>query len=587
MKSSHISRFVLDCLKPFKWLIAGQFVVAFVWAIDLSLRPYILKIIFDKIPTLTPETAVSELSKLFIFYISMSILITIIFRVYDYIWLKLNPPLKRHIGDALMRRMMDHSQSLLQNHFAGGLSNKIKDVMSGVPDLLRTCMNDFFARFLAFFIAIFTVWTISTTFAIVLAIWLITFIGGTVCFLKNAKRLSAKSAEARSTVMGHIVDIIINMMSVHLFASKKTESNALMKHLNVYAAADQKRDWWFLYMFTFQGMSFVAYQGVVFCCLIKGFKQGVVTTGDFALLLTLNMAIVNDLWALSKDILKASELIGNVGQGLNIALTPLCLTDKLDATELCVTKGQVIFDKVGFHYKGSEPLFTNKSITIDPGQKVGLVGYSGGGKTTFSNLILRLYDVTDGSITIDGHDIRDVTQDSLRANIGMIPQDPSLFHRTLMENIRYGKADAADAEVIAAAKRAHADDFIAKLPNGYNSLVGERGVKLSGGQRQRVAIARAILKNAPILILDEATSQLDSVTERDIQDSLWDLMQGKTTIVIAHRLSTLLHMDRILVFDGGKIVEDGTHDELLSRGGLYKTLWDAQVGGFLPEVRDA
>ncbi|MDG7052549.1 MAG: ATP-binding cassette domain-containing protein [Wolbachia endosymbiont of Alcedoecus sp.] len=189
---------------------------------------------------------------------------------------------------------------------------------------------------------------------------------------------------------------------------------------------------------------------------------------------------------------------------------------------------------------------------IESGQKVGLVGYSGGGKSTFVNLVLRLYDVKSGKISIDGQDIRNVTQDSLHRNIGMIPQDPSLFHRTLMENIRYGKADASDDEVIETAKRAHAHEFISKLPQGYESLVGERGVKLSGGQRQRIAIARAILKNAPILILDEATSQLNSVTESDIQKSLWELMQGKTTIVIAHRLSTLLHMDRILVFDKGK-----------------------------------
>lgn len=281
-----------------------------------------------------------------------------------------------------------------------------------------------------------------------------------------------------------------------------------------------------------------------------------------------------------------SEFMGNITQGLNIVLTPLGIADVPSAKELHVIKGQIAFDKVSFHHKGSEPLFDNMSIIIEPGQKIGLVGYSGGGKTTFCNLILRLYDVTDGRIAIDGHDIRDVTQDSLRANIGMIPQDPSLFHRTLMDNIRYGKSDATDAEVITAAKSAHADEFIVKLPQGYDSLVGERGVKLSGGQRQRVAIVRAMLKNAPILILDEATSQLDSVTERDIQDSLWNLMQAKTAIVIAHRLSTLLHMDRILVFDGGKIVEDGMHDELLACAGLYKTLWDAQVGGFLPEARE-
>jgi len=193
--------------------------------------------------------------------------------------------------------------------------------------------------------------------------------------------------------------------------------------------------------------------------------------------------------------------------------------------------------------------------------------------------------VTDGAILIDGQDIRDVTQDSLRENIAMIPQDPSLFHRSLMENIRYGRIDTTDEEVIEAAKKAHAHGFIEKLQQGYGSLVGERGIKLSGGQRQRIAIARAILKNAPILILDEATSQLDSVTENLIQESLWKLMQNKTTIVIAHRLSTLLHMDRILVFDKGKIVEDGTHSDLLTKGGVYKNLWDAQVGGFLDDEK--
>ena len=208
------------------------------------------------------------------------------------------------------------------------------------------------------------------------------------------------------------------------------------------------------------------------------------------------------------------------------------------------------------------------------------MGYSGGGKSTFVNLILRLYDVMKGSILIDGQDIRAVTQDSLRKHIAMIPQDPSLFHRSLMENIRYGRLDASDEDVIEAAKKAYAHEFISTLPQGYHSLVGERGVKLSGGQRQRIAIARAILKNAPIFILDEATSQLDSVTENLIQESLWELIQNKTTIVIAHRLSTLLHMDRILVFDKGMIIQDGTHHELLSKSGLYKQLWDAQVGGF-------
>jgi ATP-binding cassette subfamily B protein len=318
-----------------------------------------------------------------------------------------------------------------------------------------------------------------------------------------------------------------------------------------------------------------------------------VTIGDFALILGLSMETGHMMWFTMSEVDEFNKAVGRCKQSLMSLMIPLEIQDKPDAVILKCNHGQITFDNVKFHYKGTEPLFQNKSIEIKAGQKVGLVGYSGGGKSTFVNLILRLYDVTDGAILIDGQDIRDVTQDSLRASIAMIPQDPSLFHRSLMDNIRYGRIDATDEEVISAAKKAHAHEFIENLSQGYDSLVGERGVKLSGGQRQRISIARAILKNAPILILDEATSQLDSVTENIIQDSLWALMQGdtdvsgrgKTTIVIAHRLSTLLHMDRILVFDKGVIVEDGTHAELLANNGLYRTLWDAQVGGFLPDKK--
>ena len=314
--------------------------------------------------------------------------------------------------------------------------------------------------------------------------------------------------------------------------------------------------------------------------LIHLFGEQQVTIGDFALVLGLGMEVAHCTWYTMSQVDEFHQALGKCKQSLACLIVPQEIKDQKNAQDLQVTEGRIVFANVKFHYKGTEPLFQNKCITIESGQKVGLVGYSGSGKTTFTSLILRLYGITDGSICIDGQDISSVTQDSLHLNIGMIPQDPTLFHRSLMENIRYGKIDANDAEVVAAAKRAHAHEFIIKLPQGYASPVGERGVKLSGGQRQRIAIARAILKNAPILILDEATSQLDSVTENLIQDSLQKLMQNKTVLVVAHRLSTLLSMDRILVFDKGKIIEDGTHKTLLAKGGLYAELWNAQVGGF-------
>jgi ATP-binding cassette subfamily B protein len=382
-------------------------------------------------------------------------------------------------------------------------------------------------------------------------------------------------------ITGKMVDKLSNILSIRLFARSKEEGTSLSKTLDDAVKAEQKLQWGYFWIWFFYGYAFVTLQGINLYFLIKGRQEGWISVGDFVVVLGINTAIADFLWELAQDLSQFSKLWGRATQALRTLQVLPEIQDKAEASVLKVTQGKIVFDAVKFNYKGATPIFSDKSVAINSGQKVGLVGYSGGGKSTFVNLILRLYDVTDGRILIDGQDIRDVTQDSLHSMIATIPQDPSLFHRSLIENIRYGRMDATNEEVIEAAKHAHAHEFITKLPQGYESLVGERGVKLSGGQRQRIAIARAILKNAPILILDEATSQLDSITESHIQESLWELMQNKTTLVIAHRLSTLLQMDRILVFDQGKIVEDGTHQALLSKEGLYKTLWDSQVGGFL------
>jgi ATP-binding cassette subfamily B protein len=276
--------------------------------------------------------------------------------------------------------------------------------------------------------------------------------------------------------------------------------------------------------------------------------------------------------------------LGMIESALTLVKKGHDITDKPGARPIVIKHGEIACKDVTFGYQKTRPVFKNLNLTLEAGKKVGLVGFSGSGKSTFVNLILRFYDLQSGSIAIDGINIADVTQNSLRSQIAMIPQDPALFHRTLIENIRYGRLDATNEEVITAAQLAHCHEFIGKLDKGYESLVGERGIKLSGGQRQRIAIARAILKNAPILILDEATSSLDSVTEKLIQESLQLLMQGRTTIVVAHRLSTLNDMDRILVFHKGKVLEDGTKEELLAMDGHFAMLWNMQTDGFLPEL---
>jgi ATP-binding cassette subfamily B protein len=561
-----------------------MFLVACIWAIDISLRPYLLKIILNRLDEGSQQAVFNYLAGPIILYLGMYFLLTNAFRLYDYfVDIKMIPQMRKNMVHDALEKLLDKSHAYYQNAFSGALTNKVNDLATNVPELIQILIDRFFTHALTVAVAIFTLSQVNMRFALGMLVWTLFFIVGALFFSKRLTKQADAWSECRSIVTGKIVDVLSNILSVRLFAAKKEEKNALNQTLQKTMQAEQEWYWSYFWMWLSYGYSFFVLQLFNFYFLCKGRQEGWVTVGDFALVLMLNISIIDFLWELAHEFSNFSKLYGRVTQALRVLVDQAELKDSKDASVLKVRQGQIVFDNVTFQYAGAKPLFHNQSVTIPGGQKVGLVGYSGGGKSTFVNLILRFYDVTDGRILIDGQNIRKVTQDSLRRHIAMIPQDPSLFHRSLMDNIRYGKAESTDQEVMAAAEKAQAHAFISKLPQGYASLVGERGVKLSGGQRQRIAIARAILKNAPILILDEATSQLDSVTESGIQESLWELMQNKTTIVIAHRLSTLLHMDRILVFDQGKIVEDGTHAELLAiDNGLYKTLWEAQVGGFLP-----
>lgn len=316
--------------------------------------------------------------------------------------------------------------------------------------------------------------------------------------------------------------------------------------------------------------------------MIFYWMMGKISTGEV-------VQLFYTVWNVSLVMLRIGDMapeffqaLGIATQALSIMQDPQDLGDRPNTQELQISTGEIVFDNVDFHY-GEKKLFRNKHVRIRGKEKVGLVGFTGAGKSTFINLILRFFPLDSGKILIDEQEIAAVSLESLRRQIALIPQDPILFHRTLRENISYGNPEASEVEIIRIAKQAHCDEFIRNLPKGYEAKVGERGTKLSGGEKQRIAIARAMLADAPILILDEATSSLDSVTERYIQDSLEKLMQNRTTIVIAHRLSTLSRMDRILVFDQGKIVEEGTHEFLLSEDGLYARMWKMQVGGFLPD----
>ena len=494
---------------------------------------------------------------------------------------RIQPLLKNDITSYTFAYVCKQSHQFFQNNFAGKISSNINILSSSIEKALNEISGHIFRGLVLWVGALIAMYLVNPQFFYGLLMWSLIFCSVSLLVSKKIISLADKYAEIESTVSGEIVDAVANAQNVRIFARSAYEKSYLSKSLQELKVKFRCKEGFTLKFNILQHLSITILLGFMLYTLIRFKALGSISAGDFVLILGLSVDVCWNVWWITEQAAFLNNAIGRSKQCLNSLFTPLEIKDKSKAAALKVTAGRIDFYNVHFRYPGAEPLFQNKSIVIEPGQKVGLVGYSGGGKTTFVNLIMRLYDITSGRIMIDGQNIKDVTQESLHNAIGMIPQDPSLFHRSLLDNIRYGNLEASEQEIIAAAKRAHAHEFIDELTEKYASLVGERGIKLSGGQRQRIAIARAMLKNAPILILDEATSQLDSVTEHKIQLALWDLMQGKTSIIIAHRLSTLLHMDRILVFARGKIVEDGTHESLLSMAGLYKTLWDAQVGGFI------
>lgn len=587
LSNQKVALFIYNAFHQFGFALFIMILTALIWALDLSLRPYLLKLIIDRISDTSNHDIFNNVGSLVIIYFLMTFIYASTGRFYGYfVEIKMIPTMRRNIANISFTSLLKQSYSYYQNNFAGSLTNKVNDLTSSVPDIIQLAIDRFFSHGIALFIAIITLWQVNAVFALGMFCWSVIFIGGSLFLSKKLSHLADNWSESASTITGTMVDSLSNILAIRLFAQEKEEKAYLSCVFDNAVNAEKKLQWAYFWVWFFYGYSFVIVQGVNLYFLLVGRQEGWITVGDFVVVLSINFAIVDCLWQITKDFSQCSKLWGKVTQSLRAIQVIPEIQDSSDATTLHITHGRIIFDNVKFHYKGAEALFEHKSVTIEPGEKVGLVGYSGGGKSTFVNLILRLYDVTEGRILIDGQDIREVTQNSLHTAIGMIPQEPFLFNRSIMENIRYGRINATDSEVLEAAKKAHAHEFITELPQGYHAMVGERGAKLSGGQRQRIAIARAMLKNAPLLILDEATSQLDTITERKIQESLWQLMQGKTTLVVAHRLSTLLHMDRILVFDQGEIVEDATHYELLTLNGLYKSLWDAQVDGFLPDNKN-
>ena len=499
----------------------------------------------------------------------------------------LGPELRRRVRRELFAYLQHHSQRYFMSNFAGSLANRIAEVAMSVTYTVWTVMFDFWPLAISFGVSLVLLAGVSIKLALVLAVWIGAYVVISFILARRCRRYAREYAAARSLVSGKIVDSVTNIMNAKLFARRDHERAYLDGYLNLEVKRARETFWFMEWIRWFQFIAaMILMLGVIGYALSIWSRQGM-TVGEFAMAASLSLMLIEQARGLSRRFLDFFEYVGNINDGVNVIIRPHEVVDRDDARTLVITRGEIRLNDIDFAYTAHRPVFERLNIIIRAGERVGLVGYSGSGKSTLLNLILRLFEPQAGSILVDDEDIQQVAQESLRAAIAMIPQEPMLFHRSLMENIRYGRLDASDEEVIEAARRAHAHEFIMEAEDGYESLVGERGVKLSGGQRQRIALARAILKQAPILLLDEATSSLDSVTERNIQNSLEFLMEGKTVVVIAHRLSTLAHLDRILVFHNGQIIEDGTHDQLLAHEDHYAHMWAMQAGGFLPSHEEA
>lgn len=572
-------------MKDHKWGIGALLALACLSGVYGTVNSYLTKVLIDEVARLGDHS--ENLLKITLL---PAILLIINYEVQNIAWrgvnycsLKTLPKIKNNVIETVFAYVHKQSFRFFQDNFSGSIANNINKLADNIEIILKESSLFMIRGVVQLILALITMYFVHPIFSLVLFAWVLLFLTISIRFSNRVKELSDSQAKAQAVLSGKINDSISNVSNVRLFAREAFEIVYLRKYLNILKEKFRTKEWFTLKLSWLQGLTITALIGIVVFALIHLRTQNLVTIGDFAFILGLVLYVTENIWWLTEQLDRLNDAIGQCNQSLNMIMVPHDIVDIPNALNLTVSKGQIEFHKVCFKYLKSDYLFENKDILIPGGQKVGLVGFSGSGKTSFVNLVVRLFDVSSGVISIDHQDISRVTQNSLREHIGFIPQDPVLFHRSLMDNIRYGNINATDEEVMMAAKKAHAHEFICLTPEGYQSLVGERGIKLSGGQRQRIAIARAILKNAPILILDEATSALDSVTEGFIQESLTELMKNKTVIVIAHRLSTLLNMDRIMVFDKGKVVEQGTHTELMKKGGVYSLLWNSQVGGFLLE----
>jgi ATP-binding cassette subfamily B multidrug efflux pump len=576
-------------LAPVKGLLVAVLVSALVVSIiEMALLVFLGDIV-DRAARSTPETFLAEN---WLILTLMSVVILVIRPVASLInsgltRLTMIPGLTNIVRWRTYRYVLRQSLSFFTNDFAGRIAQKIQQTGQALRETVFGVIEGLWTLVIY---VLGTVWLfagLSWWLIVPIVVYTVAYVWVTWWLVPPVRERSQALAEANSAMSGRVVDSYTNIQSVKLFAHPEREDAFVLESFRrTFAAAIQLNR-----TITVMTLSLTLLNGFLIFAVgalsVWLWTVGEITLGGIALANALVLRLNQMSGWIMRTITGLFESVGTVQNGIQTISRPRTVVDLPDAKPLVVDKAEIRFENISFNYgKAGEPVIHDLSLVIKPGEKVGLVGRSGAGKSTLANLLLRFYDLESGRILIDGQDISTVTQESLRAAIGVVTQDTSLLHRSVRDNIRFGRPEATEEEIVSAARRAQAHDFIVGLKDfngrtGYDAHVGERGIKLSGGQRQRVAIARLLLKNAPILMLDEATSALDSEVEAAIQEQLYSLMEGKTVIAIAHRLSTIAILDRLVIMDEGRIIESGTHEELLRQGGVYAALWHRQSGGFL------
>ena len=545
--------------------------------------PWFYKVFFDTLARYGAPTAegASNLFRILLIIAGLRVVIALLRRAKGFLVVYLESRVMTDLLETSFRALIRHSYRFFADSFAGSLVRKVNRLSRAFEEVVDQVEFGLLPTLINVGGAIMVLFLRNTLLGSVLLCGTTIFLIFHLYVARWKQKYDLQKSEKDSEATGVLSDALANAVNIKSFSRYSHEESLyhkVVKELERLRSFSWRINEW---IEAAQGAVMITIELAMMSSAILLWRKGLLTLGDFVLIQLYVINVFDRFFDMGKVLRRIYEGIAEAMEMVEILNLPYEIRDKIGAKPLAVTRGNVEFRNVDFRFYQTRTVLDRFTLTIKPGEKVALVGSSGAGKTTVTKLLLRFYDIDGGEILIDGQNIAGVTQDSLRERIALVPQEPILFHRTLKENILYGRLDAKEAEVMEASLSAHCHEFISRLPYGYDTYVGERGIKLSGGERQRVAIARAILKNAPILVLDEATSSLDSESEKLIQDALRKLMEGKTTVVIAHRLSTIMQMDRIVVIDEGKVVAEGTHQELLATQGIYKKLWEIQARGFI------